>query len=117
MKPKIFFSAGSTLKGDADDLYYWRTQNGAGLDLLIFQGGNRIGYEFKYTDSPKVTLSMHIAPKDLALEPLNIVVPRKDPFPIHEQINVMGLDSLKRSAIFSSACINSNNHPIGILHN
>jgi uncharacterized protein len=87
----------STLEADSDDLYYWRTQNGAELDLLVFQGGKRIGYEFKYTDSPKVTLSMHIALKDLALETLNIVVPGKDSFPIHERINVIGLDSLKNS--------------------
>jgi hypothetical protein len=40
---------------------------------------------------------MHIAPKDLALEKLNIVVPGKDSFPIHEKINVIGLDSLKKS--------------------
>jgi|688.fasta_scaffold182939_2 predicted AAA+ superfamily ATPase len=87
----------STLEADSDDLYYWRTQNGAELDLLVFQGGKRIGYEFKYTDSPKVTLSMHIALKDLALNTLNIVVPGKDSFPIHERINVIGLDSLENN--------------------
>ena len=85
----------SALEADYNDLYYWRTQNGAELDLMVLQGGKRIGYEFKYTDAPKTTLSMHIALKDLALETLNIVVPGKDAFPIHEKINVIGLDSLK----------------------
>ena len=45
---------------------------------MVLQEGKRIGYEFKYTDAPKATLSMHIALKDLALEKLNIVrCPRK----------------------------------------
>lgn len=89
----------STLEVDDNDLYYWRTQNGAELDLLVFQGTKRVGYEFKYTDAPKVSLSMHIALKDLALERLNIIVPGKDSFRIHEHIYVIGLNSLGRGKI------------------
>jgi len=84
----------STLDVDYNDLYYWRTQNGAELDLMVIRGMKRTGYEFKYTDAPKASKSMHVALQDLSLDELNIVVPKGDPFPIHEKIHVMGLDSL-----------------------
>ncbi len=84
----------STLEVDYNDLYYWRTQNGAELDLMVVQGTKRIGYEFKYTDAPRVSRSMHIALKDLSLERLNIVVPGEDSFRINEYIHVIGLNSL-----------------------
>ena len=84
----------STLEVDYNDLYYWRTQNGAELDLMVVQGTKRVGYEFKYTDAPKVSRSMHTALKDLSLEKLNIIVPGEDIFRIHEQIYIIGLSSL-----------------------
>jgi predicted AAA+ superfamily ATPase len=35
--------------------YYWRTQAGAELDLLLFLNGRRIGIEIKRADAPKLT--------------------------------------------------------------
>ena len=32
----------------AEDCYFWATQSGAGLDLLLFKGGKRLGFEIKY---------------------------------------------------------------------
>ncbi len=85
-----------TLDVDYHDLYYWRTQNGAELDLMVVQGMLRTGYEFKYTDAPKVSKSMHVALQDLSLDRLNIVVPKGDAYQIHEKIHVMGLHSLSK---------------------
>src|SRR5207249_10946660 len=45
--------------------YYWRTQAGAELDLLLFLGGRRIGNKIKGQDAPPMTLSMISALKDL----------------------------------------------------
>ena len=76
----------------ADDCYYWRTQTGVELDLLVFQGGKRIGYEFKYSEAPKITSSMHIAMKDLALDELNIVIPvGTEVYSLDRNIHVRGL--------------------------
>lgn len=40
-----------------EQCYYWATHAGAELDLLIVQGQNRWGLEFKRTSAPKITRS------------------------------------------------------------
>jgi hypothetical protein len=56
--------------------YYWRTQAGAELDLLLFLKGRRIGVEIKRADAPRMTPSMGSALKDLALHRLRVVYQR-----------------------------------------
>ena len=51
------------------EAYYWATQNGAELDLLLFKDG-RIGVECKRADAPTLTPSMRIALRDLKLDEL-----------------------------------------------
>ena len=78
----------------ADDCYYWRTQTGAELDLLVFKGGKRIGYEFKYAEVPKITSSMRVAMQDLKLSELNIVTPvEQEIYSIDHNIHVRGLNT------------------------
>lgn len=78
-----------------DDCYYWRTQTGIELDLLVFKEGNRVGYEFKYADAPKITRSMRVAMDDLALDELNIVVPSgTEVYSLDENIHVRGLSTV-----------------------
>ena len=38
---------------DWDRCYYWATHQGAELDLLVFEGGRRLGFEFKRTSAPR----------------------------------------------------------------
>lgn len=57
------------------DAYFWATQSGAELDLLLLQGGRRFGVEFKVNDAPALTKSMHIALADLKLTSLQVVYP------------------------------------------
>jgi uncharacterized protein len=71
--------------------YYWGTQRGAELDLLLMRGGRRWGFEFKCTDAPAITKSMHIALKDLGLERMWVVYPGEDRYPMHEQIEALPL--------------------------
>jgi predicted AAA+ superfamily ATPase len=61
------------LGAEPDECYFWATQAGAELDLLVVRGGRRIGFEFKYTETPHVTPSMRIAHADLELEELVVV--------------------------------------------
>lgn len=79
----------------SDDCYFWSTQNEAELDLFAFKNGKRLGFEFKYSDSPKITKSMKIAIEDLNLDHLYIIFPGKINFPINEKVTACGLDSLK----------------------
>ncbi len=74
------------------ECFFWRSQNGAELDLLLFLYGKRIGFEFKYGDTPKMTKSMHIAMNDLKLAHLFIIYPGKRRLQITEQATITGLD-------------------------
>lgn len=84
------------MKADSDDCFYWRTQTGVELDLLVFKDEKRYGFEFKYTDSPKATKSMHIAKKDLNLDTLIMIIPGNKSFHVYEDIIAIGLDSLDK---------------------
>jgi len=55
--------------------YYWRTQAGAELDLLLFLKGRRIGIEITRADAPTLTPSMRSALADLELHRLLVVYP------------------------------------------
>lgn len=83
-----------TLDVFSEECYFWATQAGAELDLLTFKNKKRIGFEFKYTDAPKITKSMRIALEDLKLDKLYIVYPGKKVFPMEEKITAFGLDAL-----------------------
>lgn len=71
--------------------YFWATHAGAELDLLVFHGGKRLGFEFKYSEKPTTSKSMHVALADLALDHLYVVHPGKHEFPLTETITAIPL--------------------------
>ena len=75
----------------SNNAYFWSTQRGAELDLLLFRGAKRWGFEFKCSDAPTLTKSIHIALQDLNLNRLFIVYPGKDRYSLHEKIEVLPL--------------------------
>ncbi len=77
--------------------YFWGTHGGAELDLLLFEKGKRIGYEFKFSETPKTTKSMHSAIADLSLDHLYIVHPGEHAFPISDKISATPLQSIPHS--------------------
>ena len=80
-----------TLGVDWDRCRYWATQQGAELDLLVFEGGRRIGFEFKRTSTPRFTRSMRSALDDLRLERLYVVFPGRSRFPLEKRVEAVGL--------------------------
>jgi predicted AAA+ superfamily ATPase len=74
------------------DAWFWGTQGGAELDLLIQPNGKRIGFEFKVADAPKMTKSLSIAQKDLGLHKLLVVKPRGHGYPLENNIRAASLD-------------------------
>lgn len=50
------------------DYFYWRTHAGLELDLLVIKNGKRLGFEINYSETPKVTRSMHQIIEDLKLD-------------------------------------------------
>lgn len=57
----------------AEECYFWGTYSGAELDLLVVRGRRRLGFEFKYSETPQLTPSMRIAVADLSLDELVVV--------------------------------------------
>jgi predicted AAA+ superfamily ATPase len=76
------------------EAYFWSTYSGAEVDLLFFKDGKRYGVEFKFSEAPKVTKSMHVAVNDLSLDALWIVYPGDKAYPVTDKITVRPLTSL-----------------------
>lgn len=83
---------------ESRDLYFWATQAGAELDLMVRIQSRRYGFEFKYADAPGTTRSMHIAVRDLSLEHLWIIYPGHQEYSLDDKISVFPLDSIPRLA-------------------
>jgi uncharacterized protein len=75
------------------EAYYWRTQAGAELDLLLMHHGKRIGIEVKYGDAPTLTPSMRSACADLKLAKLLVVYPGLQRYQLAKNVEVMPLES------------------------
>jgi len=76
-----------------EECFFWGTQSGAELDLLLHRGGRRLGFEFKYSDAPKVTPSMRISQEDLNLDHIYVIHPGQGSFPMTEKITAVGLQN------------------------
>lgn len=77
------------------EAYFYRTQRGAELDLMLVRRGRRWGFEFKCTDAPRTTKSMHIAIADLGLEHLWVVYPGSLEYPLGKKITALPLSSVR----------------------
>jgi len=77
------------------EAYFWSTQSGAELDLMVFARGKRLGFEFKYADAPGVTKSLQIAKSDLKLDHAFVVVPGRKSYPLNDWAEVLSLSELR----------------------
>lgn len=73
--------------------YFWATQGGAELDLLVFHEGRRLGYEFKYAERPQLTRSMRVAMEDLQLDSLLVICPGSVQASLAPGVDVMGIEA------------------------
>lgn len=73
------------------DAYFWSTQRGAELDLLLLRQGHRYGFEFKCTDAPSMTRSIHVALEDLQLKKIYVIYPGKERYPLHANVEALPL--------------------------
>lgn len=77
-----------------EECFFWATQAGAELDLLLVRGKRRLGFEFKLTSQPTPTKSMRIAIEDLRLDRLFVVHAGQDSFPLGDRIQAIAARSL-----------------------
>ena len=74
-----------------ENAYYWSTYSGAEIDLLIFKKGKRLGFEFKCSDAPRMTKSIHNAMDDLKLDKVFVVYPGKESYRIAKNVEVISV--------------------------
>jgi len=82
------------LKKPASSFFFWKTHGGAELDLFWQDKGKNWGVEFKYSDAPTLTKSMHVSLSDLNLAHLWVVYPGKEEYKLTPKItatNLLGL--------------------------
>ena len=77
------------LGAENEECFFWGTQAGAELDLLVVRGNRRLGFEFKRTDAPRVTPSMRSAAESLRLSSLTVVHAGRNSFPLRDGIKAM----------------------------
>jgi predicted AAA+ superfamily ATPase len=74
-----------------EEAYFCAVHGQADLDLLLFRGGMRHGYEVKFTDRPVASRSLALALEHLRLDRLTIVVPGDAEYRLTDRIQVRGL--------------------------
>lgn len=85
------------------EAYFYATQRGAELDLLLLRRGRRWGFEFKCTDAPRTTRSMHVVAGDLGLEHLWVVYPGNREYPLAERITAIPLTRVREVEMRAAA--------------
>jgi len=79
--------------------HFWRTSNGAELDLVVEQpSGRRIGFEIKRADAPRITPSVRAALDDPQLQPerIKIIYPGAIRYHLNDKVAVVPLSDLLR---------------------
>ena len=80
------------LNANQEDCYFWAAHAHAELDLLVFKDGKKYGYEFKYSDTPRLSKSMYTVLEDLKLEKLIVIYPGNKQYSPHEKVIICGLE-------------------------
>lgn len=86
------------LDADWQQCYHWRLHTGAELDLLVVRDGQRLGFEIKRTDAPRLTPSMRSALDNLKLDRLYLIHAGRQGWPLAERIEALPLAELNRFA-------------------
>jgi len=75
--------------------YFWSVHESSELDFLVTKGIKKVGFEIKYSDTSKITKSMHAAIDLLKLDQLYIINPSDDVFQMDEKITSVGIARIK----------------------
>ena len=77
-----------------NEVYFYASHNGVEVDLYWQANGKKWAAEFKFTDAPRTTKSMHQAIEDLALDHLWVIYPGDRTYALTEKITVLPLAQL-----------------------
>lgn len=84
------------LGADERECFFWATQQGAELDLLVVRGDLRLGFELKLSSSPSLSPSMRIAMNDLSLERLYVLHPGPHDWQLAKNIRAVSMSRLRK---------------------
>ena len=76
-----------------DEMYYYRTQDGAEINLLVRRNNQwLLAAEIKFTSTPSLSKGTYIAMEDLGLETLYVITPETDTYPLAQNVEVINLE-------------------------
>ena len=84
------------LRAWEEECFFWATQAGAELDLLVVHGRRRLGFEFKRTDAPRLTRSMRSSQETLGLTSLTVVHAGRESFAMGEHARAVAIADVVR---------------------
>jgi predicted AAA+ superfamily ATPase len=76
------------------EAYFYKTTQGAELDLILIKGDKKIAFELKVSDAPKLTKGFWNAIEDTKPNITYVVSPVSDKYPVSENIWGIGLPML-----------------------
>jgi predicted AAA+ superfamily ATPase len=79
---------------ESEEAFFWAVHEQGELDLFFQKNGKRIGVEFKFTNSPKLTSSMEYAINHLNLDLLICIHSGDKKFKLSEKVITCGLNKL-----------------------
>ncbi len=74
---------------DDHPIYFWRTQQGAELDIFVQLRGGNYGIEVKRSSAPSITKSIRIALDDLHLDHVAIAYPGTSRYAVERRVSVV----------------------------
>ena len=75
--------------------FFYRTSDGAEMDLLLLKGSQiKLGFEIKYSNSPKLSPAVYHTKTALNIPKILVVTPSSDEFPIAENIIITPLKNV-----------------------
>ena len=77
--------------------YYWATHAGAEIDLLVFRGAKRFGFECKLSDAPGTTRSMRIALESLRLDHIWVLYPGDRAYALDTQVTALPISQIHQA--------------------
>ena len=76
------------------EAYFWSVHSQGELDLIIVKDGRRLGFEFKFADSPRITPACRMAMEHLKLDQLTLVCPGDAAHELDGGVRVRGLNRM-----------------------
>lgn len=77
-----------------EEAYFWAVHGQGELDLLLIKDGKRLGFEIKYSETPKVQPVHRKLVDLLKLDRLDVVCPISGISPVSEKIRIVGLEDV-----------------------